>query len=156
MGKVLFSLKGKGGQLEVYEDFVLIGRKGVVAFLNQGIKGDKKIPISSIGAIQYKKPSLVLNGYIQFSIVGGAECKGGILKAGSDENTVFFEKPQAKTAEEICEYIEKKIVENQKGNTTIIQQNSSADEIAKYKQLLDNGIITQEEFDTKKKQLLGL
>ena len=33
---------------------------------------------------------------------------------------------------------------------------SAADEIAKFKQLLDNGIITQEEFDAKKKQLLGL
>lgn len=33
---------------------------------------------------------------------------------------------------------------------------SSADELKKYKDLLDAGIITQEEFDTKKKQLLGL
>ena len=33
---------------------------------------------------------------------------------------------------------------------------SSADEIAKYKALLDNGAITQEEFDAKKKQLLDL
>lgn len=33
---------------------------------------------------------------------------------------------------------------------------SSADEILKYKKLLDEGIITQEEFDAKKKQLLGL
>lgn len=33
---------------------------------------------------------------------------------------------------------------------------SAADELAKYKQLLDTGIITQEEFDAKKKQLLGL
>jgi predicted Zn-dependent peptidase len=32
----------------------------------------------------------------------------------------------------------------------------SADQIAKYKDLLDKGIITQEEFDAKKKQLLGL
>ena len=31
-----------------------------------------------------------------------------------------------------------------------------ADEIKKYKELLDSGIITQEEFDAKKKQLLGL
>lgn len=31
-----------------------------------------------------------------------------------------------------------------------------ADEIKKYKELLDNGAITQEEFDAKKKQLLGL
>ena len=33
---------------------------------------------------------------------------------------------------------------------------SAADEIRKYKELLDEGIITQEEFDAKKKQLLGL
>lgn len=33
---------------------------------------------------------------------------------------------------------------------------SNADEILKYKNLLDSNIITQEEFDAKKKQLLGL
>jgi len=33
---------------------------------------------------------------------------------------------------------------------------SAADEIRKYKQLADEGIITQEEFEEKKKQLLGL
>lgn len=37
-----------------------------------------------------------------------------------------------------------------------IQETSSADELKKYKDLLDSGVITQEEFDEKKKQLLGL
>ena len=37
-----------------------------------------------------------------------------------------------------------------------IQQTSNADELKKFKELLDTGIITQEEFDAKKKQLLGL
>lgn len=36
------------------------------------------------------------------------------------------------------------------------QAQSSADELKKYKELLDNGIISQEEFDAKKKQLLDL
>lgn len=40
--------------------------------------------------------------------------------------------------------------------TNITQAQSSADEIKKFKELLDSGIITQEEFDAKKKQLLGL
>ena len=40
---------------------------------------------------------------------------------------------------------------NQTNNST-----SEADELKKYKELLDNGTITQEEFDAKKKQLLGL
>ena len=34
--------------------------------------------------------------------------------------------------------------------------NISYDAIAKFKNLLDSGAITQEEFDAKKKQLLGL
>ena len=37
-----------------------------------------------------------------------------------------------------------------------IQETSNADELKKFKDLLDSGIITQEEFDEKKKQLLGL
>lgn len=36
------------------------------------------------------------------------------------------------------------------------QNFSNADELKKYKELLDMGIISQEEFDAKKKQLLGL
>ena len=33
---------------------------------------------------------------------------------------------------------------------------SAADELLKWKKLLDSGVITREEFDLKKKQLLGL
>lgn len=36
------------------------------------------------------------------------------------------------------------------------QINSLADELLKYKQLLDMGAITQDEFNLKKKQLLGI
>lgn len=39
---------------------------------------------------------------------------------------------------------------------TVVQQASSADELAKFKSLLDSGVISQEEFDAKKRQLLGL
>jgi len=35
-------------------------------------------------------------------------------------------------------------------------QISAADEILKFKKLLDDGILTKEEFDDKKKQLLGI
>ena len=45
---------------------------------------------------------------------------------------------------------------NKKEQTTIINNSSNAEEIQKYKDLLDNGTITKEEFEAKKKQLLGL
>ena len=41
-------------------------------------------------------------------------------------------------------------------NTVSQEQPQTTDELKKYKELLDSGIITQEEFDAKKKQLLGL
>ena len=44
----------------------------------------------------------------------------------------------------------------QSGATIVQQASSPADELKKFKELLDMGIITQEEFDAKKKQLLGL
>lgn len=61
---------------------------------------------------------------------------------------------------EVHKAISDLIIERQsKSNETIIKQEipqSNADELKKFKDLLDSGVITQEEFDQKKKQLLGL
>ena len=40
--------------------------------------------------------------------------------------------------------------------TQTVQEQSAADEIVKFKRLLDSGVITEDEFEAKKKQLLGL
>ena len=62
---------------------------------------------------------------------------------------------------DIHSMISKLLVERQQkpmSATTINQAvpQSTADELKKYKELLDSGVISQEEFDAKKKQLLGL
>lgn len=49
-----------------------------------------------------------------------------------------------------------KIQNSMSSEISNVAQISVADEIKKFKELLDNGIMTQEEFDAKKKQLLGL
>ncbi len=65
-----------------------------------------------------------------------------------------------KNRDEMYESISKLIVERQnketKAETVIKQETSNADELKKYKDLLDSGVITQDEFEQKKKQLLGL
>jgi primosomal protein N' (replication factor Y) len=48
------------------------------------------------------------------------------------------------------------IVSNCENTQTDSSNTSQADELKKFKDLLDSGVITQEEFDQKKKQLLGL
>lgn len=55
---------------------------------------------------------------------------------------------------ELAKVINKVQVEKAYATNTPTQSN--ADELRKYKELLDDGVISQEEFDAKKKQLLGL
>ena len=58
---------------------------------------------------------------------------------------------------EIHSCISELIINRQKHkNNSIISPSDSVYELKKYKELLDDRIITQEEFDAKKKQLLGL
>lgn len=59
--------------------------------------------------------------------------------------------------DELYSAITNLILERQKGKTTVVSEKSdSVDEIMKYNELRDSGIITQDEFDAKKKELLGL
>ena len=154
----LYSVKGVNGQLEVYEDKVIISRKGLLGFATQGLAGDKTIPMSAIQSVQFKEGGMLANGFIQFAVMGGRERQGGLLAATQDENTVMLRMgEQSEKGKQIKEYIEGRILELSKPQaTTIVQQTSAADEIVKYKGLLDAGIISQEEYDAKKKQLLGL
>ena len=47
-------------------------------------------------------------------------------------------------------------IENDTQINSVNNSIDAADEIVKFKKLADDGIITQEEFEAKKKQLLGL
>ena len=55
---------------------------------------------------------------------------------------------------EIKNYVESFISSKNTNNTS--SQVSGADEILKFKELLDSGIITEEEFEAKKKSILNL
>ncbi len=147
--------------LYVYEECIVISHSGFLNALSMGIKGNKTIYYSDISSVQFKKSGMSA-GYIQFSLPGGNENRGGVFSAMSDENSIAIKAGYIninKQAEEVIEFINQKIREIKSGAkvaTTVVQQTSSADELKKFKELLDSGIITQEEFDAKKKQLLGL
>lgn len=67
---------------------------------------------------------------------------------------IKFKITNLKNAEELKSVImeRKKILRDKPDNANA----GNADELKKYKDLLDSGVISQEEFDAKKKQLLGL
>ena len=91
------------------------------------------------------------------SAVGMCAFKGISIGTSSGRITFHF----IPNRDEIHSELSKLLMERQQKETknTVVENHipqSSADELKKYKELLDSGIITQEEFDTKKKQLLGL
>ena len=81
---------------------------------------------------------------------------GNSSGAYSSENAISFAKGDLEKMEQIYNYIDGRIREIKTQGTQGTSATSSADELKKFKELLDSGIITQEEFDAKKKQLLGL
>jgi len=152
MEDILMSVNGIGGGIELLQDRIRIKRKGLGSFILQGLKGDKEILISQISAIQLKKAGMLTNGYIQFSFLGGHETKSGIFNATRDENTIMFNTKQQNAFLELKEKVDHIIATSRVG--TVAQ--SSLDELEKLASLRDKGIITEEEFNLKKKQLLGL
>lgn len=105
-----YTLKGVNGQLAVYENKVEIARKGFLGFASNGLSGTKTIPLKSITSIQVKYGTFWTNGYIQLNTAGKAESTGGMFKATTDENTIFFKKKQNEGAKMIVDFIEQNIL----------------------------------------------
>lgn len=147
--------------LSADDNKVTIERKGLRSLANHGKIGETSIPYSAIASVDYKKPGLT-RGNIIIVPVSGNEHGGGYggidpifaFSAWGKKNAVIFGKGHAEEMQQLKEFIDKKIAEIHSNTAT--SGTNAADEIAKFKKLLDDGVINQEEFDAKKKQLLGL
>lgn len=103
-------------------------------------------------AIALRKKSAVGNAVVEYIINHMSD----LQKNGYGE---IKKAPVVRTEDELQEYLRVKVSgssSKRKKKEHIIQHFSAADEILKFKQLLDMGVITQEEFEKKKKQLLDL
>jgi serine/threonine protein kinase len=149
------TLSGVNGQLELYRDKIVIKRKGLRAFLSQGIKGDKTIPLDSVTSVQLKPAGPLLNGYIQFSLPGAVEGRGGILDATRNENSVMFTSSSSSDAAAIKNYIEDWKAKRPTSHSNNSSDISVADELRKLKALCDEGVISKEEFERQKRRLIG-
>ena len=148
------SLKADGvnGQIEIRDNKIIINRRGIMASLAYAFAGEKEILIDNITAIQYKKAGWCTNGYIQFTFKGCLEAKRGIIEATKDENSIVFNSFQEKKFQYIKDEINKRIQSSNQPVKTI----SNLDELEKLAHLRDKGIVTEEEFNLKKKELLNI
>jgi len=147
--------KGYNGTLILTDTGVII-KRGVKGFLLGGgmLRGDKTIPYSSIIAVQLKKAGLVA-GYLQLTLMGGSEAKSGLFQSATDENSINFQAwgNNNKLFAEAKEIIEQNILKTKSSEQ---QKNSGLNELEKLAELKEKGIISEEEFNVKKKQILGL
>ena len=146
-------VSGVNGQIVVDDNWVTIKRKGAMAMLSQGIKGDKKIPISNIISVQFKNANAMVNGYIQFATASGESARG-ITQATADENTVMFKKAQTADFENLRDHIESLIAKHMNGGNSGGSVDI-ADELAKLAKLKEQGILSDEEFAKMKAKLIG-
>jgi|GEM_PF-667100 hypothetical protein len=156
--QLLMDAHGVNGQLELFPTKIRIRRKGGLAFLTQGVKGDKDILIRQISSIQFRKSGHGLNGYLQFSFLGGQETKGGIRDATRDENTIMFSPRQQPAFETIKAAIEERMHQSREANTQAPPQTQSIDYAGQIQKLADlraQQILTEEEFQSKKRELLS-
>jgi hypothetical protein len=151
----IYTMKGVQDVLEVFEDRVTITPKGVLGFLNKGIKGTKEIPFVSIVAVQIKEAGAVFSGYLQFTIPGGNESRGGIFAATEDENTFMFAHTKNNVlVREIKDYIDSAVRKSRAPQATA-PTTSLSDELQKLANLKEQGVLSEGEFQAAKKRLIG-
>lgn len=156
---IVYQVNGvRGRKIKVFEDrCVMKVTANLGSFFTGNVSdGEKTIYYADCVGVQFKEAGIQI-GYLQL------ETASNIINQRAsnffNENSFTFDISTTTNEKmrEIRDYIQGQIRRikngNQSSQSTAI---SAADEIKKYKELLDMGILTQEEFDLKKKQLLDL
>jgi len=85
--------------------------------------------------------------------MGGSGTKSGLFRSTRDDNSINFHARNNEKFEEAKKLIEERMAQIRQGTNT---ESSNLNELEKLAELRDKGIITEAEFQQKKKQLLGL
>lgn len=143
---IIMRAKGSSGELFLLRDRVRIVQSG---FASRAKYGETEISLSQITSITFKDPKF-LTGRISFLFPGAGTSLG--LSGINMRYTVMFTSQQKDAFEAIKKAIEERIA------TLRIAPKASnpLDDLEKLASLRDKGIITEDEFRQKKKQILGL
>ena len=144
--------------------------------VKQGKANFKKSTFNAVGGTLYlTNKRLIFQGHgfnfggktaIDLDLQQLVRCQSGAFHLVSGDIEVFDRYHNSYTfvvygRKSWADAIEQEIVKNRNSatdqpttNTTIVNQSDSLDKLKKLKELLDAGVITEEEFDEKKKALL--
>ncbi len=154
----VFGVEGHNGSIQLHEDRVCIKHSGVFGFLTQGFSGTKEILLENITSVDFREPTIFAAGFLRVLFPGAEHASGGAEGLARDENTVLFRGGHSEQFRKMKALIDEKVkaIRVSRSQSAVAQQASSADELMKFASLMEKGIITREEFEAKKKQLLGL
>ncbi|MCF8009008.1 MAG: SHOCT domain-containing protein [Halanaerobiales bacterium] len=119
--------------------------------------GERTIYIDQINSVQVVPKSMVTPGYLRI-MTGDADDYSSWQKAKKDGNAICLtSKKDTKPAKELEKQINRLRQESRKKDTAQegSTQKSNAEKIKEFKELLDEGIINEEEFQKKKEELMA-
>ena len=145
----IMSLTGTANRLDLYEDRIVLTGVSKLSILRQG--GSKTLYLKQITGVQFKGATAFGPGWLHFVVPGDRDMAPCAQGAAGNENAVLFQKKDNAAAEQIKKAVEARIATA----NTPSGQSSGVDELLKYKSLLDQGVITQAEFEQQKKKVLG-
>jgi hypothetical protein len=152
---VTMSVTGYNGQIRIEGDWLIIERKKLGRLGHS--KGDKRIALSTITAVKMRPAGRLANGFIRFDQLGGTplrDSRGGLSDANTNENAVIFLRKHQPEFDSLRAYIESYITN--KLNPTHIQSSASVtDQLRDLGALFKSGVLTQNEFEKKKAELLS-
>src|SRR3712207_6361491 len=153
-----FMAKGHNGTVTFDGDIVTIERTGFLARTSVG-KGTKRIPVSSITAVQWKPAGGMVNGFISFTVGGGNEARSRFgsqtLDASRDENSVVITKKQMPNFEQLRTAVQHALAQRHRPAPAAPATPDVIGQIEQLGRLRDAGVLTSEEFEAKKAELLG-
>ena len=144
--------KGNNGLITIDGEWLTVDRKG---FGRAGhSQGDRRIPLASITAVQLQPARMFTNGFIRFTLPGSPEFRGGLQNAMRDENAVIFSRRQAKGFNMIRAAVEQYITAHHADARGGPGEPDIPEQIKQLGELRDQNLITHEEFEAKKAELL--
>lgn len=139
-------------------DTVHIQHSGVLSRMTVG-KGSKRVPLSAISAIHLKPAGPIISGYMQFTMAGATELRAKFgrqsFDAASDENSIMFTKKEQPYFEALRDSIERAQAAQRRPQQAAAAPPDVADQIRSLAGLRDAGILSEDEFQAKKKDLLS-
>jgi len=150
----------RGRHIDIYTDKVVITTKVTIGSLltNNATDGEKTIYYSDCIGVQFKQSKFAI-GYLQLET---ASSNGNNKHSNFfAENSFTFDTTVISNEKmtEVADYVKSRVDAVKKGGAVPVSTNNNnvsvADELLKLKQLLDMGVLSQEEFDEQKNKLLN-